>query len=73
MGAKRNFSNVIIHALREFTALLCVALLVPGNAVAVQTQQPALHPATCGSSRATSGKATAGPTGFVSGADRSLP
>ena len=41
MGAKRNFTNVIIHTIREFTALLCVVVLVPGNAVAVQTQQPA--------------------------------
>ena len=41
MGAKRNFGNVMIHAIREFTALLCVVQLVPGNAVAVQTQQPA--------------------------------
>ena len=41
MGAKRNFTNAIVHAIREFTALLCVVVLVPGNAVAVQTQQPA--------------------------------
>ena len=41
MGAKRNFTNVIVHAIREFTAILCVVVLVPGNAVAVQTQQPA--------------------------------
>ncbi|WP_035359567.1 DUF3300 domain-containing protein [Edaphobacter aggregans] len=31
----------MIHAIREFTALVCVVLLVPGNAVAVQAQQPA--------------------------------
>ncbi len=41
MAAKRNLANVIVHAIREFTALLCVVVLVPGNAVAVQTQQPA--------------------------------
>ncbi len=41
MGAKRNFSNVIIHAIRELTAILCIVVLVPGNAMAVQTQQPA--------------------------------
>src|ERR1700727_3905575 len=41
MGAKCNFTNVIFHAIREFTALLCVVVLVPGNAVAAQTQQPA--------------------------------
>jgi len=40
MSAKRSFTNLIVHAIREFTALLCVVVLVPGNAVAVQTQQP---------------------------------
>ena len=41
MGAKFTFDNVIIHKLRELTALVCIVLLVPGNALAVQTQQPA--------------------------------
>jgi uncharacterized protein DUF3300 len=41
MGAKRDSTKGIIYAIREFTALLCVVGLVPGNAVAVQTQQPA--------------------------------
>jgi Protein of unknown function (DUF3300) len=41
MGAKRNFNNVIIHVTRKLTAILCVVLLMPGSAMAVQTQQPA--------------------------------
>src|ERR1700754_4286696 len=44
MDAKRNFSNVTIRTLREFTALLCVVVLVPGDAVAAGTQQPATPP-----------------------------
>ena len=41
MDSKRSFSNLIIHAFRELTAILCIAALVPGNAMAGQTQQPA--------------------------------
>ena len=49
MGAKRSFTNVIVHAIREFIALLCVVVLVPGNTVAVHAQQttaPTQQPAT---------------------------
>jgi Protein of unknown function (DUF3300) len=41
MESKRSFSNLIIHALRELIAFLCIAALIPGNAMAVQTQPPA--------------------------------
>jgi hypothetical protein len=34
-------NSAIIRTCRELAAILCVLLLVPGNAVAVQTQQPA--------------------------------
>ena len=37
MDAKRNFSNAIIHIIRELTALLCIAALVPGDALAART------------------------------------
>jgi hypothetical protein len=38
---RRASNNAIIRIFRELAAILCVVLLVPGNAVAVQTQQPA--------------------------------
>jgi Protein of unknown function (DUF3300) len=41
MDSKRSFSNVIIQAFRELTAILCIAALLPGNAMAGQTQKPA--------------------------------
>jgi hypothetical protein len=41
MGAKRNFNNMIIYVIRKLTAILCAVMLLPGNAIAVQTQQPA--------------------------------
>lgn len=44
MDAKRNFSNITIHTLREFLALLCVVLLVPGNVAAAGMQQSASPP-----------------------------
>src|ERR1700755_3230644 len=34
-------NSAIIRTFRELTAILCVVLLAPANAVAVQTQQPA--------------------------------
>ncbi len=37
MDAKRNFSNAIIHMIREVTALLCIPALVPGDALAART------------------------------------
>ncbi len=49
MDAKRNFSNALIHTIRELTAVLCIAALVPGNAVVGQTQPsatPTAQPAT---------------------------
>ncbi len=36
MDSKRSFS-LILHAFRELTALLCIAALVPGDAMAAQT------------------------------------
>jgi hypothetical protein len=41
MDFKSSFSNLIIHAFRELTAILCVAVLVPGNTLAVEIQQSA--------------------------------
>ena len=41
MNSKHSFKNIMIRASRELTAIICVAAFVPGNAVAVPTQQPA--------------------------------
>src|SRR5271166_4289071 len=41
MNSKHSFRNTIIRAVRELVAIFCVAAIVPGNAVAVQTQQAA--------------------------------
>jgi hypothetical protein len=41
MNSKQGFSNVIIRAVRELTAIVCVAALVTQNAVAVGTPQSA--------------------------------
>jgi Protein of unknown function (DUF3300) len=41
MGSKSSFSNVMIHAFRELTAILCVAVLLPGNTLAMEIQQSA--------------------------------
>ena len=39
MNSKTSFRIGMIRAVRELTAFICVAALVPGSAVAVQTQQ----------------------------------
>ena len=39
--SKGGFNNAIVRTIREFTAILCVAALVPGNALAMQTPQSA--------------------------------
>lgn len=44
MDAKYGFSNVTIQTFREFVALLCVALLAPGEAMAIGMQQAATPP-----------------------------
>lgn len=41
MKYKHNFNNMIIRTARELSAIVCIAAIVPGNAIAVQTQQPA--------------------------------
>src|SRR5271167_484694 len=41
MNSKTSFRIRMIRAVRELTAFICVAALVPGSAVAVQTQQSA--------------------------------
>src|SRR5271157_5234667 len=41
MNSKNSFRSSMIRAVRELAAIVCVAAIVPGNAVAVQTQQPA--------------------------------
>src|SRR5271169_5128011 len=41
MNAKHNFGNGMIRGVRELIAVLCVAALVPGSAVAVPTQESA--------------------------------
>jgi hypothetical protein len=41
----RDFRSAIARVLRELTAILCIAILAPGNAMAGQTQQQATAPA----------------------------
>jgi hypothetical protein len=41
MRSKHSFSNVIIRTVRQLSAIICIAALVPGDSIAVQTQQPA--------------------------------
>src|SRR5271157_3518586 len=41
MNSKHSFRNIMIRAVRELAAIVCVAAIVPGNAGAVQTQPPA--------------------------------
>src|SRR5271169_3471787 len=41
MNSKNSFRTRMIRAVRELAAIICVAAIVPGNAVAVPTQQPA--------------------------------
>src|SRR5712691_6343269 len=40
-NSKHRVRNPIVRAIQELTAILCIAALVPGNAVAVETQQAA--------------------------------
>src|SRR5271169_7093834 len=40
MNSKNSFRSRMIRAVRELAAIICVAALVPGSAVAVPTQQP---------------------------------
>jgi Protein of unknown function (DUF3300) len=39
--SKRGFASVSLHAFRVFTAIICIATLVPGDAMAEQTQPSA--------------------------------
>jgi hypothetical protein len=39
MNLKHSFRSMMIRAVRELAAMVCVAALVPGNLVALQTQQ----------------------------------
>src|SRR5271169_3322275 len=41
MNSKNSFRNRMIRAVRALAAIVCVAAIVPGNAVAVSAQQPA--------------------------------
>ncbi len=41
MNSKNNFTSRMMRAVRGLAAIVCVAAIVPGNAVAVQTQQAA--------------------------------
>ena len=41
MNSKNSFTIRMIRAFQELTAIVCVAAIVPGNAIAVQTQPPA--------------------------------
>ncbi len=41
MKSKHSFSDIIIRTVRQLSAIICIAALVPGNAIAVQAQQPA--------------------------------
>src|SRR5271166_3998546 len=41
MNSENSFRSRMIRAVRELAAIVCVAAIVPGNAVAVPTQQPA--------------------------------
>src|SRR5271157_3933047 len=41
MNAKYSFRNMMIRAVRELAAVICIGALVPGNAVAVQAPQVA--------------------------------
>src|SRR5271157_1616415 len=41
MNAKYSFRNMMIRAVRELAAVICIGALVPGNAVAVQAPQAA--------------------------------
>ena len=41
MTSKHSFINITIRAVRELAAVICIGALVPGNAVAAQTQQSA--------------------------------
>jgi hypothetical protein len=43
-NSKREFTNASLRAFRVLTAILCIATLVPGNAMAEQTQPPATLP-----------------------------
>ena len=40
MKSKHSFSNIIIRIVRQLSAIICIAALAPGNAIAVQAQQP---------------------------------
>ena len=40
-SSNRGLGKVMLHAFRELTAMLCIATLIPGNAMAAQPQQPA--------------------------------
>src|SRR5271169_564411 len=41
MNSKNSFRTRMIGAFRELAAVICIGALVPGNAIAVQSQQPA--------------------------------
>jgi len=41
MNSKSSFKCRMIRTFQELTAIVCVAAIVPGNAIAVQTQPPA--------------------------------
>ena len=41
MNSKHSFINIMIRAVRELAAVICIGALVPGNAVAAQTPQAA--------------------------------
>ena len=50
MNSKHSFRNIMIRAVRELAAVICIGVLVPGNAVATGAQQstapsPAAQPA----------------------------
>jgi hypothetical protein len=41
MDSRHNFRDMMVHAVRQLSAILCVVALVPGNAVTLEPQQPA--------------------------------
>ena len=66
MKSKHTFSNIIVRTVRQLSAIICIAALVPGNAIAAGT-------ASCSSNAASCAEDTAGATGLAGRSDRALP
>ncbi len=61
-----NVSNMIIRTVRELSAIVCIAAIVPGNA------HSSANAATCSSNAATCAEDSAGAIGLAGGSDRPL-